>query len=203
MIKISEAEAKKFGLIEEKPAQTGKKAEETIMNENNKTKIIKGEPNEIQAGKNKRTLLTIAFVVLGFIAFRNMYKENQELKAAETAGLKTEIEQLRNELEEQKAVTVDTSVLDQNEIVQLTAEQETIDTSELEPARTSDPEYEVVKGIYFDYLYVECENGQYYFLDEDGEWFDDNGKVVFDDGEVLTAVVSEDSIIAIIRDIES
>lgn len=196
MIKISEAEAKKFGLIEEKPAQTEKKAEETIMNENNKTKIIKGEPNEIQAEKNKRTLLTIALVVLVFIAFRNMYKENQELKAAETAGLKTEIEQLRNELEEQKAVTVDTSVLDQEEIVQLTAEQETIDTSKLEP------EYEVVKGIYFDYLYVECENGQYYFLDEDGEWFDDNGKVVFDDGEVLTAVVNEDSVIAIIRDVE-
>lgn len=183
-IKMSEEEFKKYGLdkiVEEKERSKEKedyttdnlKVENKVNNkeENNKTMY-----NEEYATKNKKTIIKFMFIlgifILLFSADSNKRKQNEELRNMQYETLMTEIKELRKK--------VNTS--------EVTA-QEKVDTS--------DKVY-ILDGTYYDYLVFESIDGVQYEMTESTSWIQ-NGKVIFDDGDQVTAMIKNGEITGMLK----
>lgn len=62
---------------------------------------------------------------------------------------------------------------------------------------TGDSEYEVLDATIY-HEYILCDNGEIYYYDAPGTWYDTRGQLIYNIGERVIAVVSADSIIAIL-----
>lgn len=75
-----------------------------------------------------------------------------------------------------------------------------VNTNRMHPAATSGDNVKVIEAIYYDYLSVECADGKSYPMDEEGNWFNTDGKVRYQSGEVLTAVIVDGKIVTLLRE---
>lgn len=106
----------------------------------------------------------------------------QELIKDETGTQAADIEN-EEPKEEKTYITADYKKLDQK--------RSEMNVEELTPIENH------IEALYFDYLVIETADGKEYLLDEAGDWFEEDGKVKFNDGEAYTAVIENSNVVAL------
>lgn len=195
MIKITEAEAKKYGIGQEQMELVDiedktEKAEESKMRNWREYKEDRKAARVVkQAGKTiiRTALNAVAIIFVGMVfIFILASIEDQRL-----AKIESDERIAMKELEY-------SIMLDEHATEEIQAAYAAQGGIDYEAVRTTHPEYQVLKATYYDYLYIECDNGESYEMDIDGNWYED-GKVIYEDGEKVTVVVSADTVLAVIR----
>lgn len=142
------------------------------------------------------TLIIAITVLVLIVTMQEVYNKSQEEQTKREmikAGINPQ-----EEVADEEHHTTSEEVEETKEIVQEVTEDNVIDDRAIQSApRTENEGVEVIEALYFDYLMIECANGNEYIMSETGNWFDADGKVIFNDGEAYTAVIVDGEVVAL------